>query len=152
MKMLRTTGGAMVAAVALAASPAFADEARVEVRGGIISVADTEEATAGIAAGYDFDLNDTFFVGAEVSADKVLVDDSDIYVGLTGRVGAHLSKSAKLFLAGGYTVGEGEDVPHLGGGLEYNLTERVYLKGEYRHFFSDFDDADSFVAGVGLKF
>lgn len=139
-------------AIVTGASPALANEGRVEARGGVIWALDETEATVGAAAGYDFDLGDAMFVGAEVSADKVLVDDSDIYVGLTGRVGAKLGERGKAFVAAGYTVGEGEDVPHLGAGYEHRLGSNLYLKAEYRHFFSDFADADALTAGVGFKF
>ncbi|WP_338244343.1 outer membrane beta-barrel protein [Aurantiacibacter hainanensis] len=134
------------------AMPAAANEARVEARGGIFWAGDAEEATVGVAAGYDFDLGESLFVGAEVSADKVLVDDSDIYAGLTGRLGTRLGENGRLFAAGGYTVSEGEDVPHLGAGFQYALGEMVYFKTEYRHFFSDFADGDTLVAGIGARF
>lgn len=149
---MRKIAIALGVAAAAISTPAMADEARIEARGGIISVFGTEEATAGVAAGYDFDLGDTVFAGVEVSGDKVLVDGSDIYVGFTGRLGAKLSEDTRLFAAGGYTVGEGEDVPHLGAGLQHNLTDRIYIKGEYRHFFSDIADADSGVIGFGMRF
>lgn len=143
----------IIAAFAVTA-PASANEARVEVRGGPIFVADETEATVGVAAGYDFDLGSKLFVGAEVSADKVLISDADIYVGMTGRVGTHIVERGKLFAAGGYTVGEGEDVWHLGAGYEHRVANGLYLKGEYRHYFSDFAeaDADAIVMGVGYKF
>lgn len=144
---------AMVAALAVTA-PASANEGRVEVRGGPIFVADETEATVGVAAGYDFDLGSTMFVGAEVSADKVLIEDANIYVGFTGRVGGHIGERGKLFAAGGYTVSEGEDVWHLGAGYEHRVADAIYVKGEYRHYFSDFAnaDADAVVVGVGYKF
>ena len=142
---------ALAASVAVA-SPALANEARVEARGGVIWSGGTSEATAGAAAGYDFDLGSNAFFGAEVSADKVLVSGSDVYYGLTGRAGVKTGENGKLFVAGGYTVGEGEDVPHLGAGYEHKLGSNLYLKGEYRHFFSDFSDADAISAGIGFKF
>jgi hypothetical protein len=142
---------ALAASVAVA-SPALANEARVEARGGVIWDSGTSEATAGVAAGYDFDLGGNAFFGAEVSADKVLVSGSDVYYGLTGRAGIKTGENGKLFVAGGYTVGEGEDVPHLGAGYEHKLGSNLYLKGEYRHFFSDFSDADAVSAGIGFKF
>ena len=142
---------ALAVSVAVA-SPALANEARVEARGGVIWDGGTSEATAGVAAGYDYDLGTSGFFGAEVSADKVLVSGSDIYFGLTARGGIKAGENGKLFFAGGYTVGEGEDMPHLGAGYEHNLGKNVYLKGEYRHFFSDFSDSDAISVGVGVKF
>lgn len=149
---MRKIAIALGVAAAAISTPAMANETRIEARGGIISALGTEEATAGVAAGYDFDLGDTVFAGVEVSGDKVLVDGSDIYVGFTGRLGTKIGEDTKLFAAGGYTVGEGEDVPHLGAGLQHALSDRVYVKAEYRHFFSDFADADSGVVGFGFRF
>ena len=150
-KFLTATAAASLAAIAVAA-PAQANEGRLEVRGGPIFALDETEVTLGAAAGYDFDLGSSAFIGGEISADKVLVEGSDVYFGFTGRVGAKLSERGKLFAAGGYTVGEGEDVPHLGAGYEHLVGGSVYLKGEYRHFFSDFADADALSLGVGIKF
>lgn len=150
-KFLTAAAAASLAAIAVAA-PAQANEGRVEVRGGAIFALDETEATLGAAAGYDFDLGTSAFVGGEISADKVLVDDSDVYFGFTARAGARLGEGGKLFAAGGYTVGEGEDVPHLGAGYEHRVGQSVYLKAEYRHFFSDFADADAITVGVGMKF
>lgn len=150
-KFLTATAAASLAAIAVAA-PAQANEGRVEVRGGPIWVLDESEATLGVAAGYDFDLGSSAFVGGEVSADKVLVDGADVYFGFTGRVGTKLGERGKLFAAGGYTVGEGEDVPHLGAGYEHRLGGSLYVKGEYRHFFSDVADGDALAVGLGVKF
>ncbi|MBO6946218.1 hypothetical protein [Altererythrobacter sp.] len=67
---------AMVAATAVAfiAVPAKADETRLEARGGVVWFDGGEEAVAGVAAGHDFHLDESFFIGIEGSADKVLAD------------------------------------------------------------------------------
>lgn len=153
MKYLRKISAATaIAALAAMAVPAAANEVRVEARGGAIWAADETEATAGIAAGYDFDLGDIAFVGAEISADKVLASDTDIYVGFTARGGARIGDDGKLFVAGGYTVSEGEDVWHAGAGYEHRIMNNIYLKAEYRHFFSDFADGNQLTGGIGVKF
>jgi hypothetical protein len=59
---------ALLASLAMA-SPALANESRVEARGGVIWNGGDSEAIAGVAAGYDFDLGSKAFAGAEVSAD-----------------------------------------------------------------------------------
>ncbi|WP_336977807.1 hypothetical protein [Altererythrobacter fulvus] len=143
---------AAVAASAAVASPAFANEARVEARGGVIWGGGDEEATAGIAAGYDFDLGSTAFAGVEVSADKALVGGADIGVGFTGRLGVKASEATKLYVDGGYTVSDGEDTPHLGAGVEQMFGKSLYGKVYYRHNFSDFTDTDTVGVGVGVKF
>ena len=148
---------AAMAATTLA-TPAMAQdevngEFRIEGRGGVIDGAGQTEAVAGVAAGYDFDLSETVFIGVEGSVDFVLANGGNEVFGATGRVGVHASEEAKLFAAGGRSfVGDGDDAWHLGAGVEYDVTDMVYLKAEYRHFFADFADADSVVAGVGLKF
>ncbi len=94
---------AIVASAALA-TPALANEARVEARGGVIWFPGTSKAVAGVAAGYDFDLGSSAFVGGEVSADKVLTAGTKVAFGFTGRAGFKAGESAKLFAAGGYTT------------------------------------------------
>ena len=137
------------------ATPALANEARVEARGGVYWVPGDSEATAGVAAGYDFDLGPAVFTGVEVSADKILTSGTKAAFGFTGRVGTKLA-STKLFAAGGYTTEPCdlcEGAWHAGAGAEVPLMGNVYAKAEYRHFFvNNFADSDSVVAGVGIKF
>ena len=142
---------AAVAAVA-AATPAAANEGRAEVRGGIVWADGFEEAVAGAAAGYDFNLGEAGFVGVEASADQVLIDGADPVFGATARIGGRIVKNGKLFAAGGYSFGEGEDQIHLGAGYEHRVAGPVYLKVEYRHFFSSFVDANVAAAGIGVNF
>ncbi|MFZ1741550.1 MAG: hypothetical protein WAT93_01785 [Pontixanthobacter sp.] len=144
-------------AVAAVSTPAMAGEGRVETRGGIAWANGNEEAVAGVAAGYDFDLGQeesgSVFFGVEGSADKILTSGSQVVWGTTARLGAKVGDGGKLFATAGYTFGDGEDVPHLGAGYEQKLGDSgVYLKAEYRHFFSDFVDVNTAVAGVGFKF
>lgn len=149
---LAALGAASVATPALAQG-----EARVETRGGIAWAQGTEEAVAGVAAGYDFDLGQeetgSVFFGAEVSADKILANGADVVFGTTARLGAKVGNGGKIFATGGYSFGQGEDVPHLGAGYEQKIGESgVYVKAEYRHFFSDFVDVNTAAVGVGFKF
>lgn len=143
-----------VAGVAMAA-PAQANEGRVEARGGIAWAGGTEEAIAGVAGGYDWDLGETTFIGVEASADKILVDGADVVFGATARLGFKAGERGKLFAAGGYSFGGGDDSGdafHLGGGYQHKVGENVYLKAEYRHFFDDFIDVDTAAVGVGFAF
>ena len=153
---MRKIAIAVATAAAVFSTPAFADdggaEARVEARGGIAWANGSEEAIAGVAAGVDFDLGETLFIGVEGSADKVLADGADVVWGLGGRIGANVGEKGKLFAAAGYAFGEGEDVPYLGAGYNHKLGENVYVSAEYRHFFSDFVDVNAATVGVGLRF
>lgn len=143
-----------VAGVAMAA-PAQANEGRAEIRGGIAWAGGFEEAVAGVAGGYDWDLGETTFVGLEASADKILVEDADILFGATARAGVKVGANGKLFAAGGYSFGVDDDAGdaiHLGAGYQHKVSENVYLKAEYRHFFDDFVDVDTAAVGVGFAF
>lgn len=154
---MRKTALILGLVAAAAATPAMANEGRVETRGGIAWANGNEEAVAGVAAGYDFDFGDTetgsVFFGGEVSADKVLASGADVVFGTTARLGAKIGDGGKLYATAGYSFSETEDTPHLGAGYEQNLGEGpVYLKAEYRHFFSDFIDVNTAAVGIGIKF
>lgn len=150
-----------LAASLAAASPALANEARVEVRGGVIwgngVPSGQTEATIGAAAGYDFDLGSSAFAGVEVSGDKILDGTANrVAVGFTGRLGLKASADDKVFVAGGYTTKPCTlcaDSQHLGAGWQHNFG-RLYGKVEYRHFFTNqgLPDADAVSGGIGLRF
>ncbi|WP_156842176.1 outer membrane protein [Novosphingobium aquimarinum] len=148
---------ATVCSFAATTAPASANEARIEARGGVIWTGSGSEGTLGAAAGYDFDLGDTLFAGPEVSADKILDDDARVSFGFGGRVGAKIGERGKLYAASSYQTkfcSECEDAVSVGGGYQHAFTDSIYAKVEYRHFFIDngFSDADTVVAGLGLKF
>ena len=139
------------------ASPALANEARVEARGGVIWDQGQSEGTAGIAAGYDFDLGSNTFAGVEVSGDKILESNTRVAFGATARAGVKLSDAGKAYVAGGYTskfAKFGDDSLHLGAGYQHNFGSKLYGKVEYRHYFFDngVTDPDAVVAGVGMRF
>jgi outer membrane immunogenic protein len=138
-------------ATAVVAVPAQANEARVEARGGLVWAFGDEEAVAGVAAGYDFDLGDTGFVGAEVSADKVLRDGFDVQFGFTGRAGVNLTAADRFYFNGGYTVGD-VDAAHLGAGLQHDFNDSLYGKIEYRHLFESGYEPDVALVGLGMRF
>jgi len=156
--MRKTALTLAVVAAAAVATPAYAQgEGRVEARSGVAWANGTEEIVAGVAAGYDFDLGQeesgSVFFGVEGSADKILVNGADVVFGATGRLGAKIGNGGKVYATAGYSFGDGEDVPHLGAGYEQKIGDGgLYLKGEYRHFFSDFVDINTAVVGVGVKF
>jgi len=146
-----------VAATLVAASPALANEGRIEARGGVNWQAGQSEATTGLAAGYDYDLGSSAFGGVEVSGDKILNSANNrVAFGFTGRLGAKVAGSDKLFVAGGYTTKSCttcKDGEHLGAGYEHNFGP-LYGKVEYRHNFTNGGAADgnSAVAGLGIRF
>lgn len=138
-------------AAAAVAAPAQANEARVEARGGVAFAFGDEEAVAGVAAGYDFDLGEDGFVGVEVSADKVLRDGFDVQFGFTGRVGINTSEAGRLYFNGGYTAGDLDDW-RMGAGYQRDLNESLYAKVEYIHIFERGIDPDVALVGLGMRF
>lgn len=140
---------AVIATPALAAPQA---EGRAEVRGGYVNGGVLDDATLGVAGGFDFNLGDTAFVGAEIAGDKVLLDGAKIQFSSGGRAGANIGTNGKLYATGGYTFGEIDD-PYVGAGYQHKLGQNFYAKAEYRHqFIKNFTDFDTFAVGVGLAF
>jgi hypothetical protein len=139
------------------ATPALANEARVEARGGVYWEPGHTDATAGAAVGYDVDLGTGAFAGAEVSGDKVLDGTHNrVGFGFTGRLGMKPSPDDKVFAAGGYTTkfcASCQAAEHLGVGYEHGFANRLYGKVEYRHYFvNSSPDSNAVMAGVGVKF
>lgn len=147
----------LAAVAATAATPALANEARVEARAGVIWNNGGSEATVGAAVGYDFDLGSSAFAGVEVSGDKILDSGANrVAFGFTGRLGANVSANDKLFVAGGYTTkfcAGCPDSEHLGAGWQHNFGP-IYGKVEYRHYFTNrgWRDSDAVAAGIGINF
>ena len=146
----------LIASLAFA-TPALANDTRVEVRGGAIWSNGTTKATYGAAAGVDFDLAPMTFAGVEVSADKIDQAGTKLAYGATGRFGVKAGPLTKLFVAGGYTTKPCdlcEGSWHAGAGLEQSIMGPLYLKAEYRHYFtgSGIPDSNSVVGGVGMRF
>lgn len=141
----------LVAASAAVATPALANEARFEGRGGVIWGGGDSEAIAGVAAGYDFDLGDSAFAGLEVSGDKILEGNTRVSFGIGGRVGFKLGETGKLYGVSTYQTkfcGACDDSVSLGAGYQHALGGNVYAKAEYRRYLVSGTDGN--VAGVGL--
>ena len=148
---------AAVAATAAFASPALANEARVEARGGVVFGGGVDdEAIAGIAAGYDYDLGKNGFIGLEVSGDKILTSGTKVSFGASVRAGAKVADATKIYAIGGYNTEFVDDFAgqwSAGAGLQQDIGSRLYAKVEYRHaFIDDFNDSDVVVGGLGVRF
>jgi hypothetical protein len=145
------------AAAAAVATPALANEARVEARTGVIWDGSDSDAVAGVAAGYDYDLGNKLFVGVEGSADKVLRSDTRVSWGVGGRIGAKVLPSSKL-----YAIADWQSKPcstcnsavGVGGGLQQDFGQKFYGKVEYKHqLIGDHTpDNDLGLVGVGVRF
>lgn len=139
------------------ASPALANEARIEARTGVVWNNSDTDATAGAAAGYDVDLGDKAFIGAEVSADKVLRSDTRVQWGFGGRLGLKTQSGGKAYALAAYETkpcAYCEDSVAVGGGYQQDIGKKYYAKVEYRHSLIDDHqpDSDSALVGVGVKF
>ena len=152
MKKFAVAAALLSAVVATPALAADGGEARVEVRGGYVTGSGLDDATLGVAGGYDFDLGSTAFAGAEIAGDKVLIDGAKVQFSAGGRAGAKLGANGKLYANAGYTFGQIDD-PYIGAGYQHKLGQNLYAKAEYRHqFIGNFGDFDSVAVGLGLAF
>lgn len=137
--------------------PAFADEAYVEMTGGVSSNGKKTDAVAGVAVGYDIDLDERFFVGIEGIAEKLLTKETRIAWGIGGRFGAEILPKSKIFTGVNWQskdCKECSDAIGLSAGWEQNLTEKLYAKIEYKRLFigNDERDADVGLVGIGVMF
>jgi outer membrane immunogenic protein len=149
---------ALAASVAVA-SPALANEGRIEARGGVVWDGGTTEDSYGVAAGYDFDLGKSAFAGVEVSGDQIADTGTQVAFGFTGRLGTKLGANGttKLYVDGGYTTKPCtlcDDAIHAGAGAEVGFGGNLYGKVAYRHFFvnNGSSDYDAVSVGLGVKF
>lgn len=145
------------AAVLASATPALANEYRAEARGGVIWSGGDNEAIAGVAAGYDFDLAPRTFIGAEVSADKILTSGTRVAFGFNARGGVSVPVVGKLYATGGYTTkacSGCDDQWNAGAGIQHTFLPMIYGKLEYRHFFERkfTNSANAVVVGLGVKY
>ena len=143
---------AACAAATFAASPAMANEGRVEARGGIAFAGGQEEAFAGIGAGYDFDLGESAFAGVDLGADKVLASGAKVLWSVGGRVGAKAGEKGKAYVLGGIGFSDGFERGYAGAGYQHKLTDSVYGKVEYRRVFLSGTDINFAGVGVGVAF
>ncbi len=158
---MRKIAIALGVAAAAISTPALAQdssgEARVEARGGIVWANGNEEAIGGVAAGYDWDLGEGGFAGVEVTADKILANNTRVTFGGNVRAGAKLDGGTKLYAIGGYQTkpcATCEEAWSAGAGAEFPFGDSLYGKVEYRHFFvgNGVPDFNAAVAGIGVKF
>ncbi len=141
---------AAAAAIAIA-SPAAANEARVEVRGGWIWVPGASNEAIGVALGYDADLGEKAFAGAEVAADTNFEFASPV-LSLTGRLGIKAGESTKLFVSGGYSRLTDIDYDDftLGAGGQFGLGERTFASVQYQRYLDS--EINRISIGLGMKF
>lgn len=138
---------AAVAASALLSAPAMANEGRVEARSGIAWANGNEDFIAGVAAGYDIDVDPNVFVGAEASFETNF-DGAEFY-NVGARLGTKLG-DGKLYLTGAYEIDSEEF--GVGAGYEHKLGNNVYGKIEYRRYLLNGTDLNTAGVGLGVRF
>ena len=103
-----------------------------------------------IAASGDIGLN--YLVGVYGKAEVPVTERLDVY----GRAGyAYIDLDASVQTPGGTTLAtieDSEEGPAFGAGLSYDLTENVYLKGDYTYYSFEDTDTNGVMVGVGYKF
>ena len=145
--------------LALATTPALADETRAEVHTtGNFDTGDYQQSI-GVAVGHDFTLAPGVFAGPEVSVDKLLAANTLTSVGVSGRLGANLGPVGKIYAVGGWasTPYHGGNADwDMGAGYQHALIPGTYAKVEYRHYTSSANgmtpSRDAVTVGFGAHF
>lgn len=148
---MRLVNYAAVAALAALATPAKADETRVEVRSGIVWCCGVSDETIGLAVGHDFDLGGDMFAGIEAVADTDF-DFVDPTIGVNARLGTKLGEDTKVFVLGGYAYETGFDFDDalIGAGVQHNVGEKALLSLQYQRYLDT--DVNRVAVGFGLRF
>lgn len=141
---------AVAATLAAIASPAYADETRVEARGGIAWCCGVSDETIGVAVGHDFDLG-SVFLGVEAVADTDF-NISDPVVGVNARIGSKVGENTKVFGLVGYAYSTGIEIDDaiVGAGVQQNVGKTTLLSLQYQRSIDL--DINRVMVGVGVRF
>lgn len=102
-----------------------------------------------IAASGDIGLN--YLVGLYGKAEVPLTERLGAYA----RAGyAYVDLDASIGTPGGQTINveDSADGPAFGAGLDFDLTENMYLKGDYTYYSFEDTDTSGVMLGIGYKF
>lgn len=147
---------ATICSIALLPTSALADEAYVEAVGGMSFAHEEDAAIAGLAAGYDFDLNETIFVGGEVTLEKELIEERHVAFGFGGRLGVEAIEGGKAFAGLNWQSKDCPECQQAWGfttGWEQELGNGLYAKLEYKHLILDEEpNKDIVIGGLGVMF
>ena len=150
---------ASVASLALVATPAVANDfggVYGELTAGyddVIGGTDTTDVVYGAAAGINVPVGKVI-LGAELTADNVF-EHRDL--GASARLGYAIGRVlpyAKIGYANYSDVASRKlDGLRVGGGIEYNVSKRTYIKAEYRYTDLQKDlGKHAVLGGVGIRF
>lgn len=141
----------VAAVLAAIATPAYADESRIEARGGIAWCCGVSDETIGVAVGHDFDLNSTMFIGVEAVADTDS-NFSDPTIGVNARIGGRVGEDTKVYALAGYAYSTAIELDDavIGVGVQQNVGTTTLLSLQYQRSL-DFD-VNRLMVGVGVRF
>lgn len=139
------------AAATVIATPAYANETRVEARGGVVWCCGVSDETIGFAIGHDYDLGDTLFIGVEGVLDTDF-DISDPVLGVNARLGTKIGETTKIFALAGYAHSTGVDLDDavIGAGIQHNLGEKALMSLQYQRYLDT--DVNRALVGIGIRF
>ncbi|MFO6448654.1 outer membrane protein [Erythrobacter sp. NE805] len=148
---MRHIAFAAAAAAAVVATPAHADETRIEARGGIVWCCGVEDETIGLVVGHDFDVGEKIFFGVEGVVDSNF-DLDDPVLGVNARLGTKLGEKTKLFALAGYAHATGVDIDDaiVGAGVQHNLGEKALVSLQYQRALDS--ELNRVLVGVGFRF
>lgn len=148
---MRLQAIAAAAVAAVIATPASADETRVEVRGGIVWCCGVSDETIGVALGHDFTASNDLFIGVEAVADTNF-DFVDPTIGVNARLGTMMSENSKLFVTAGYAYETGIDYDDIliGAGYQHNFGTNALLSVQYQRYIDL--DINRASVGIGYRF
>ena len=165
-KTLIAAAGCMLAA--FAASPAFASGFNADVHAGIDGfhlegAGNGTNFSYGVGVGYDYEVNEKFFVGAQLGLDEerlALGVNQQRNLSAVLRAGYKITSKDTVYALGGYAnqyvAVTGVDGWRVGAGYERAITNKVFVKAEYRY--SDYKkygltaSQNAGLIGVGVHF
>lgn len=109
----------------------------------------------------DGDLGDVIAASGDLGLNYLVGAYGKVNLPLTERLGAYaragyayIDLDASLATPGGLDINveDSADGPAFGAGMQYDLTENLYLKGDYTYYSFDSTDTSGVMLGVGLKF
>jgi outer membrane immunogenic protein len=109
----------------------------------------------------DGDLNDIIAASGDVGLNYLTGIYGKAELPLTERLGAYaragyayVDLDASLVTPGGQTINveDSADGPAFGAGMNFDLTDNMYLKGDYTYYSFDSTDTSGVMLGLGYKF
>ncbi|MEX1252203.1 MAG: porin family protein [Hyphomonas sp.] len=109
----------------------------------------------------DGDLGDVIAASGDLGLNYLVGAYGKVNLPLTERLGAYaragyayIDLNASLVTPGGLDINveDSADGPAFGAGMQYGLTDTLYLKGDYTYYSFDSTDTSGVMLGVGLKF